>query len=72
MPTLGFGCVCDRHACVSGRATTRTASGMLASTPVTQCDIWLQMVQSRNAKSSTPSDPKIAMFGIAINLSSTF
>lgn len=72
MPTLGLGYVCDRHACVFSRDATRMASGMLASTPVTQCDIWLQMVQSRNAKNSTPSDPKIAMLGIAINLSSTF
>lgn len=50
MPTLGLDCVCDRRACVFSRATTRMASGMLSSTPVTQCDIWLQMVKVRSAE----------------------
>lgn len=72
MPTLGFGCVCDRHAGVFSRAITRTASGVLASTPVTQCDIWLEMVECRIAEDSTPIDLKIAMFGIAITLSDIF
>lgn len=72
MPTLGLGYVCDRRACVFSRATTRMASGMLASTPVAQCDIWLEMVKVRSAEDSTPIGPKIAMFGTAITLSRTF
>lgn len=72
MPTLGLGYVCDRHACVFSRDATRRASGMLASTPVAQRDIWLEMVKVRSAEDLTPIGPKIAMFWTAITLSRTF
>lgn len=68
MPTLEFGFVCDRHACVFSRAATRMASEILVLTPVTRCGIWLAMVVGWNTEDLVPNSPRFTNLGECITL----